>query len=44
VVESDQLGVNSFITKPVTFFDSVGAMSALGRYWLEILELPPVPA
>ena len=43
-VESDQLGVNSFITKPVTFFDLVGAMSALGRYWLEIVELPPVAA
>ena len=43
VVESYQLGVNSFITKPVTFSGLVDAMNVLGRYWLEIVELPPVP-
>jgi CheY-like chemotaxis protein len=35
------LGVNSFITKPVTFEGLVGVMRTLGRYWLEIVELPP---
>jgi CheY-like chemotaxis protein len=34
------LGVNSFITKPVTFEGLVGVMRSLGRYWLEIVELP----
>jgi CheY-like chemotaxis protein len=44
VVRSYQLGVNSFITKPVTFAGLVDAMHVLGRYWLEIVELPPIPA
>ena len=35
------LGVNSFITKPVTFDGLVDVMRALGRYWFEIVELPP---
>ncbi len=42
IVRSYQLGVNSFITKPVTFAGLVEAMNVLGRYWLEIVELPPV--
>jgi CheY-like chemotaxis protein len=41
VARSYQLGVNSFITKPVTFQGLVEAMNVLGRYWLEIVELPP---
>jgi CheY-like chemotaxis protein len=41
IVRSYQLGVNSFITKPVTFSGLVEAMNVLGRYWLEIVELPP---
>jgi CheY-like chemotaxis protein len=44
VVRSYQLGVNSFISKPVTFSGLVEAMNVLGRYWLEIVELPPVAA
>lgn len=36
------LGVNSFITKPVTFDGLVAVMKGLGRYWFEIVELPPV--
>jgi len=35
------LGVNSFITKPVTFDGLVSVMRGLGRYWFEIVELPP---
>ena len=44
IVRSYQLGVNSFITKPVTFSGLVEAMNVLGRYWLEIVELPPTPS
>ena len=40
VVRSYQYGVNSFITKPVTFQGLVEAMKALGRYWFEVVELP----
>ncbi|MGH7237521.1 MAG: response regulator [Candidatus Saccharimonadales bacterium] len=35
-----QLGVNSFITKPVTFDGIVQVVKALGNYWFEIVELP----
>jgi CheY-like chemotaxis protein len=44
IVRSYQMGVNSFITKPVTFTGLVEAMNVLGRYWLEIVELPPAAA
>jgi CheY-like chemotaxis protein len=40
VTRTYDLGVNSFITKPVTFEGLVGAMEAFSRYWLEIVELP----
>lgn len=41
IYRSYDLGVNSFITKPVTFEALVNLMRALGRYWFEIVELPP---
>jgi CheY-like chemotaxis protein len=34
------LGVNSFITKPVMFESMVAVMKTLGKYWFEIVELP----
>jgi len=34
------LGVNSFISKPITFDGLVDVMTELGRYWLEMVELP----
>jgi CheY-like chemotaxis protein len=34
------LGVNSFITKPVTFDGLVDVIKALSRYWVEFVELP----
>jgi two-component system response regulator len=34
------LGVNSFITKPVTFAGLVEVLQAWSRYWFEIVELP----
>jgi CheY-like chemotaxis protein len=41
VVRSYELGVNSFIVKPVTFGALVEVMRSLGHYWFEIVELPP---
>jgi CheY-like chemotaxis protein len=41
VVRSYDLGVNSFITKPVRFEELVQVMTTLGRYWFEVVELPP---
>jgi len=34
------LGVNSFITKPVQFESLVEVMKTLRKYWFEIVELP----
>lgn len=34
------LGVNSFITKPVSFDGLVEVMRTLGKYWFEIVRLP----
>ena len=41
IVRSYELGVNSYITKPVTFEGLVAALKTLGAYWFEIVELPP---
>jgi CheY-like chemotaxis protein len=41
VFRSYELGANSFIRKPVTFDSLVRLMSLLGRYWLDVVELPP---
>lgn len=40
IVRSYDLGVNSFISKPVTFHGLVDAIKVLGRYWFEVVELP----
>ena len=40
VYRTYDLGVNSFITKPVTFASLVSITKDLGRYWFEIVELP----
>jgi CheY-like chemotaxis protein len=42
VVRSYRLGANSFVSKPVSFSGLVDAMKVLGRYWFQIVELPPV--
>lgn len=41
IIRSYDLGVNSFIKKPVTFNGMVDIMKALGKYWFQIVELPP---
>ncbi len=43
IVESYQLGVNSYIVKPVDFGQFTEAVKQLGYYWL-LLNQPPVPA
>ncbi len=40
IVRSYDLGVNSFITKPVTFAGLADAMRVVSEYWFEIVELP----
>ncbi len=35
------LGVNSFITKPVSFVSLVAIVKTLSEYWFEIVELTP---
>lgn len=37
---SYDLGAASFITKPVTFEALVDLMKALGKYWIEFVDLP----
>jgi CheY-like chemotaxis protein len=41
IVRSHQLGVESFMTKPVTLSGLAAAMRDHNRYWLEIVEMPP---
>jgi CheY-like chemotaxis protein len=40
IIRSYALGVNSFITKPVTFEGLVEAMTVFTQYWFEIVALP----
>jgi CheY-like chemotaxis protein len=44
IAQSYDLGANSFITKPVTFAGLVDVVRGLGKYWFDIVELPPAPA
>jgi CheY-like chemotaxis protein len=41
IYRSYDLGVNSFITKPVTFTALVELVKVLSLYWFEIVDLPP---
>lgn len=40
IVKTYNLGVNSYITKPVSFSGLVDVMKTLNKYWFEIVELP----
>src|SRR4026207_1880601 len=42
VYRSYDLGVNSYILKPVTFEALVDILQTLEKYWFEIVELPPL--
>lgn len=41
ILRTYDLGVSSFITKPVNFNSLVNIMNTLNKYWFEIVELPP---
>ena len=40
ILQTYDLGANSYITKPVTFEDLVAVIKELKTYWLEFVELP----
>jgi CheY-like chemotaxis protein len=40
IVRTYDLGVNSFITKPVSFEGMVNIVRTIADYWFEIVELP----
>lgn len=42
IVRTYDLGVNCFITKPVSFNELIEVTRTLGKFWFEIVELPPV--
>ena len=41
ILQSYDLGVNAFVTKPVTFEGLATAIKVLGDFWFEIVKLPP---
>jgi CheY-like chemotaxis protein len=40
IMKTYDLGVSSYITKPVTFQGLVEITEALGKYWFQIVQLP----
>lgn len=40
ILRTYDLGVNSYVTKPVTFDSLVETLKVLGKYWFEIVVLP----
>ena len=43
IVESYDLGANSYVRKPVVFESFIDAIRVLGLYWLLVNESAPVP-
>jgi CheY-like chemotaxis protein len=41
IVRTYDLGVNSFVSKPVTFDELASAMQRLACYWFDLVQLPP---
>ena len=41
IIKTYNLGVNSFICKPVSFEKLVEIVKTVGHYWIEIVQLPP---
>ena len=41
IVRSYELGVSGYITKPVSLQGLIDVMRVIGKYWFEIVELPP---
>jgi CheY-like chemotaxis protein len=42
VLRTYELGINSFITKPVAIGDFIEIARTLGHYWLDIVQLPQI--
>lgn len=40
ILKSYDLGVNSFIVKPIAFQSLIEVMNTMGKYWIDIVELP----
>lgn len=40
ILRSYDLGVNAFVTKPVSFNGLVDAVQKLGQFWLQVVRLP----
>lgn len=40
ILRTYDLGVNSFVVKPVTFESLVELVKQLGKYWFQLVELP----
>jgi two-component system, response regulator len=40
ILRTYDLGVNSFVVKPVTFESLVELVKELGKYWFQLVELP----
>jgi CheY-like chemotaxis protein len=43
IVESYQLGVNSYLVKPVDFTQFIEVVSQAGLYWAVLNKTPPLP-
>jgi len=41
ILRSYDLGVSGYVTKPVRLEDLINVMKTIGKYWFEIVELPP---
>jgi CheY-like chemotaxis protein len=41
ILQSYDLGVNAFVTKPVSFDALSEAMQSLGEFWFDLVKLPP---
>lgn len=41
IQQSYDLGANSFVTKSVSFSSLVETVEEIGKYWLEVVQLPP---
>jgi DNA-binding response OmpR family regulator len=42
IVQGYQLGVNSYVVKPVNFHQFIDAIKLIGAYWAIVSEPPPV--
>jgi len=41
ICQSYELGANAYVTRPVAFEALVSVLGDLGKYWIEIVQLPP---